>query len=252
MKDQAERARLFRELHQPGNPVVLFNAWDAGSAKVIAETGAKAIATGSWSVAAAYGYEDGEKIPLPVALANLERIVSCVDLPVTFDLEAGYGDIASALRQAVAAGAIGCNYEDGRIGQEGLHPIAEQSARIREARAAADSVLKGVFINARTDMFLHADPSTHSDAMVEEALLRADAYAQAGADGLFVPGLADPKKIARICKESPVPVNIMLRPGIAKLSDVAKLGVARISYGPFPYRLAMEALKRAAAEAMGA
>jgi 2-methylisocitrate lyase-like PEP mutase family enzyme len=250
MNDQVERARRFRELHQRGNPVILFNAWDAGSAKAVAEAGAKAIATGSWSVAAADGYEDGEKIPLAVALANLERIVGSVELPVTFDLETGYGDIANAVRQAVAAGAIGFNYEDGRIGEEGLYPIDEQSARIRAARAAADAQIKGVFINARTDMFLRAEASTHSDEMVEEALRRADAYAQAGADGLFVPGLADPAKIARICEKSPLPVNIMGRPGVTKPSELARLGVARISYGPFPYRLAMEALKRAAAEAM--
>lgn len=251
MKNQSDMAQRFRELHQRGNPVVLFNAWDAGSAKAVAEAGAKAIATGSWSVAAADGYEDGEKIPFAAALANLERIVSCVDLPVTFDIEAGYGDIAKSVREAIAAGAIGFNYEDGRIGHDGLHPIDEQSARIREARAAADEQLKGVFINARTDMFLHTDPSTHTDAMVEEALQRADAYAKAGADGLFVPGIVEPAKIARICEKSPLPVNIMGKPDVTRPKGLAKLGVARISYGPFPYLLAMEALKNAAAEAMG-
>lgn len=251
MKNQTELAQRFRQLHRPGKPIVLFNAWDAGSAKAVAETGAKAIATGSWSVAAAFGFEDGEKLPFALALANLERIVNAVELPVTFDVEAGYGDVASAARQAVAAGAIGFNYEDGLIGEKGLQPIEEQSARIRAARAAADELVKGVYINARTDMFLQAEASTHSDAMVEEALRRADAYAQAGADGLFVPGLADPAKIARICEKSPLPVNIMGRPGVTKVSELASLGVARISYGPFPYLLAMESLKRAATEAMG-
>lgn len=250
MKNQAELAQRFRDLHRRGDPVILFNAWDAGSAKAVADAGAKAIATGSWSVAAAQGYADGEKLPLAFAIANLERIVSCVDLPVTIDVEAGYGAIAKTVQQAVTAGAVGINYEDGLIGEEGLQPIEDQSARIREARAAADAIVKGVYINARTDMFLQSDASKHSDAMVDEALRRADAYAKAGADGLFVPGLADPAKIARICENSPLPVNIMGRPGVTKPKELAKLGVARISYGPFPYRLAMDALKRAASEAM--
>lgn len=250
MKNQQALATVFKSLHQRGNPLVLFNAWDAGSAKIIAQTGAKAIATGSWSVAAAYGFEDGEKIPLHLALENLARIVSCVDVPVTVDLEAGYGDIAGTVRQAIEAGAIGFNYEDGRIGAEGLQPIPEQAERIREARAAADKLVANVFINARTDMFLRAAPDQHSDEMVEDALTRAAAYAQAGADGLFVPGLADPLKIKRICDLSPLPVNIMGRPGTTKPSELAELGVARISYGPFPYRLAMESLRQAALEAI--
>lgn len=249
MKNQLELAATFRSLHLPGKPLVLFNAWDPGSAKVVAQTGAKAIATGSWSVAAAYGYEDGEQLPLSLALENLERIVSCVEVPVTVDLEAGYGNIADAARKAIKAGAIGFNFEDGRIGAEGLQPIAAQVERIREARAAADAVVANVFINARTDMFLRAAADEHSDAMVEDALARAIAYAQAGADGLFVPGLSDTQKIRRICEHSPLPVNIMGRPGTTKASELAKLGVARISYGPFPYRLAMDALRQAASEA---
>jgi 2-methylisocitrate lyase-like PEP mutase family enzyme len=249
MKNQLELAATFRSLHRPGTPLILFNAWDAGSAKVVAQTGAKAIATGSWSVAAAHGFDDGEQLPLSLALANLERIVSCVELPVTLDLEAGYGNIADAAREAIKAGAIGFNFEDGRIGADGLQPIEAQAERIREARAAADAVMANVFINARTDMFLRAPADKHSDAMVEDALARASAYAQAGADGLFVPGLSDPQKIKRICDNSPLPVNIMGRPGTTKPSELATLGVARISYGPYPYRLAMEALRQAAVEA---
>ena len=250
MKDQAEQASRFRSLHRPGDPIVIFNAWDAGSAKTVAAAGAKAIGTGSWSVAAAFGYEDGEKLPLALAIENLQRIVNSVDLPVTLDLEAGYADIAHSVRVAISAGAIGFNYEDGRMGAEGLEPIEEHAQRIRQARSAADALVAGVYLNARTDMFLRAKPELHSQAMVEEALARANAYAQAGADGLFVPGLSDPEKIRFICDRSPLPVNIMGKPGATKRAELAALGVARISYGPFPYRLAMEALKKAADEVM--
>lgn len=250
MKNQVELAADFRALHQPGKPVVLFNAWDPGSAKVVAQTGAKAIATGSWSVAAAFGYEDGEQLPFELAMTNLERIVRCVELPVTVDLEAGYADIVQAAHSAVSRGAVGFNYEDGCIGADGLARMAEQASRIRSARSAVDAVAQGVFINARTDMFLRAKPELHSDEMVEEALARAAAYADAGADGLFVPGLSDPKKIERICAHSELPVNIMGKPGSTRIEELARLGVARISYGPFPYRLAMEALRTAASDAL--
>jgi 2-methylisocitrate lyase-like PEP mutase family enzyme len=136
------------------------------------------------------------------------------------------------------------------MGAEGLEPIEEHAQRIRQARSAADALVAGVYLNARTDMFLRAKPELHSQAMVEEALARADAYAKAGADGLFVPGLSDPEKIRFICDRSPLPVNIMGKPGATKRAELAALGVARISYGPFPYRLAMEALKKAAEEGM--
>jgi 2-methylisocitrate lyase-like PEP mutase family enzyme len=249
LKNRAEQAKQFRALHARGNPIVLFNIWDAGSAKAVAEAGAKAIATGSWSVAAAHGFPDGESIPWALALANLERIARSTDLPVTADIETGYDDVATTVRQTIAAGAIGCNFEDGIIGAEGLRSIEDQSARLRASRAAADESLPGVFINARTDVFLRADPSTHSDQMVDEVIARAAAYARAGADGLFVPGLLDAKRIERICAQSSLPVNVMLRPGDA-VKAFAKLGVARVSYGPNPFRLAMAALRQAASEAM--
>jgi 2-methylisocitrate lyase-like PEP mutase family enzyme len=146
--DKAER---FAALHRPGEPVVLFNAWDPGSASLVAEAGAAAIATGSWSVAAAHGYHDAEALPLDLALANAERVVRSVDLPVTIDFEGGYAvepeALATNVKRLAETGAIGCNFEDQAIGGEGLHPIELQSARIRAARAA---VGPGFFINART------------------------------------------------------------------------------------------------------
>lgn len=246
MKSQREHAQRFRELHKGGQPLVLFNIWDAGSAKAIVDTGAQALATGSWSVAAAHGFQDGEKIPLPLALANLQRIVAAVDVPVTIDLESGYGDVAATVRQAIAAGAIGFNLEDSIPSEKKLYSVEEQCERLRAAREAADELVESVFINARTDIFLIADPSTHSDAMVESALDRAHAYAAAGADGFFVPGLVDSEKIGRICARSPLPVNIMARPGSSSVAQLSKLGVARVSYGPHPYLLAMNGLREAA------
>ena len=250
MTSQEELARAFQSLHVAGDPVVLFNIWDAGSAKAVARAGAKAIATGSWSVAAAHGYDDGEKLPFDLALANLERIVAAVDLPVTIDLESGYGrtpeDVGDAAAKAIASGAIGFNLEDRVIGEKGLYSLDDQSARVRAAREAADRAGIPVFINARTDTFLKADPATHDVSHTEEALRRAAAYAQAGASGLFVPGLVNEALLGRICNASPLPVNVMVHAATPPASRLAEMGVARISYGPGPYRESMGALEEAA------
>ena len=246
MVSQQEKARLFASLHRPGDPVVLYNAWDAGSAQTVAEAGAKAIATGSASVAAAHGFRDAEALPLDLALANAARVAAAVGLPVTIDFEGGYavdpGALAANLERLAATGAVGCNFEDQVVGGDGLHPIALQAERIRAARAA---VGPDFFLNARTDIFLKKREG-HDQAMVEAALERGDAYAEAGASGLFVPGLADLDLLARLCAGSPLPVNFMAFPGAPPAEDVAAAGVARISHGPFPYRLAMKALKEAA------
>ncbi|HYG48501.1 MAG TPA: isocitrate lyase/phosphoenolpyruvate mutase family protein [Allosphingosinicella sp.] len=247
MATSSDKARAFAALHRPGDPVVLFNAWDPGSAKAVAEAGAKAIATGSASVAAAHGFEDAEALPLELALANAARIASAVELPVTVDFEGAYSADPEAgaanIRRLAEAGAIGCNFEDQVIGGEGLHPAEAQAARIRSARAA---VGPDFFINARTDIFLKTRAATHAPAAIEEALFRARAYAEAGASGFFVPGLVDLDQLARICAGSPLPVNFMAFPGAPEAPAVAAAGVARISHGPFPYKLAMKALKEAA------
>jgi 2-methylisocitrate lyase-like PEP mutase family enzyme len=253
MNDQRSRAEAFRRLHVAGEPLVLFNAWDPGSARAIATAGARAIATGSWSVAAAHGYADGEALPLELAIANLERIVRAVELPVTIDLESGYGArpaaVADSLTRALRAGAVGCNLEDRVIGDDGLYTVDEQSARIRAARAAADRLSVAAYINARTDVFLKADPSRHDVALLDAALERAAAYAAAGASGLFVPGLVDAELIGRLCTASPLPVNVMVLPALPPRGALARLGVARISHGPGPYRAAMQFLEQAAREA---
>jgi 2-methylisocitrate lyase-like PEP mutase family enzyme len=249
MSNRAAQAKLFRSLHTPGNPVVLFNVWDAGSAKAVAGGSAKALATGSWSVAAAHGFEDGQKIPLSLVLDNFRRITSITELPVSVDLEGGYDDIENTVRLAIEAGAIGFNFEDGKLGKgAGMFSVDEQSQRIAAAREAANRVLPDVFINARTDIFLNAESNTHSEQMLDEALERAAAYAKAGGNGFFVPGLVDRKLIARVCAQSPLPVNIMAAPSTST-KELRELGVARISYGPHPYLLAMKALAQAAATA---
>jgi 2-methylisocitrate lyase-like PEP mutase family enzyme len=213
----------------------------------VADAGAKAIATGSASVAAAHGFHDAEALPLELALANARRVAAAVELPVTIDFEGAYSaDPAEAAANAArlqATGAIGCNFEDQVIGGEGLHPVEAQAERIRALRAA---VGPHFFLNARTDVFLKAPRETHDAAMVEQALERGRAYAEAGASGFFAPGLADLALLERLCAASPLPVNFMAFPGAPANAAVAAAGVARISYGPFPYRLAMKALKEAA------
>jgi 2-methylisocitrate lyase-like PEP mutase family enzyme len=237
------KAQAFAALHVPESPLILYNVWDAGSAASVAEAGAKAIATGSWSVAAAQGYADGEKLPLDLAIANLERIVSAVPLPVTIDLEGGYDNAAATAAQARRAGAVGCNLEDRVVGAEGLYPAERQGARLAAVRDAAGPFF---FINARTDVFLKAKAETHDEALLEEALERGRAYAAAGANGLFFPGLVDERLIALACERSPLRVNIMVWKGTPPLRRLAELGAARISHAGAPWRLAMNALSEAA------
>lgn len=252
---QADKARAFAVLHVPGTPLILFNAWDAGSAKAVADAGARAIATGSWSVAAAQGFTDAEALPLDFAIGNAERIVRAVDLPVTLDFEGGYAvdpmQLAANFARVLATGVVGCNFEDQIVGGEGLHGVKEQAGRIGALRREAEKANVPAFINARTDIFLKAKTDAHDRAAVDQALERARAYADAGASGFFVPGMMDESLIARVCEGSPLPVNIMMFPGVPAPRRLGELGVARVSYGPGPYRQAMAALTEAARAALG-
>lgn len=232
--------QTFAALHVPGDPLVLYNAWDAGTAKAAERAGAKAVATGSWSVAAAAGHEDGEGLPIDEALANAERMVAATTLPVTIDFEGGYAvepeAVASNLARLHATGAVGCNFEDQIVGGDGLHPMSFQADRILTIRAAVGA---SFFVNARTDIFLKAQAESHDKAMVDSAIDRAHAYADAGASGFFAPGLVDPFLIERLTKASPLPVNVMWWPGVPDRRTLAGAGVARISHGPGPYRAAI-------------
>ncbi len=239
--------RTFQSLHVPGDPLILYNAWDVGSALAVADAGAKAIATGSLSVAAAQGYDDGEAMPLDLALASATRIAGAVMLPVTIDFEGGYAVDAEAVGENIArlaaTGAIGCNFEDQVVGGEGLYPVKTQAARIAGARAAVGD---NFFINARTDVFLQAPRETHDETMVEAAITRAQAYEAAGASGMFAAGLADLALVEMLCSGTDLPVNLIPLPGGPDVAALAAAGVARISYGPHPYRAMLKRVEEAA------
>jgi 2-methylisocitrate lyase-like PEP mutase family enzyme len=254
--DLARKAERFRSLHVRGNPLVLFNVWDPGSAKVVAQAGAQALATGSWAVAAALGFSDGERTPLTLAIDNLARIARGTTLPVTVDLESGYGSTAEGVGKtielAVGAGAIGCNLEDSQPVTGELRTAAEQAQRIQQARRSADGLVLGFFINARTDVFFQGPPEEHEERKLAEVIERARHYADAGADGLFVPGLADLRLIERLTKAVALPVNIMVGGASPARRALAERGVARISHGGAPYLVTMTALQQAAHEASAA
>lgn len=252
---QNEKARLFASLHRKGEPVILYNVWDAGSAAAVASAGAKALATGSAPVAFANGFADGEQIPMPRLFEVARSIVSATDLPVSIDFEGAYStdphEGARHVGLLLDTGAIGLNFEDQVVGGEGLHPAAKQALRIAAIRAMAQQRDADLFINARTDLFLkEKDASAHA-ALMPEAIARARAYADAGASGFFAPGLDTAELIGKLCDASPLPVNIILRPGVPDAVTLAKLGVSRISHGPYPYRAMIERLTDAARLALG-
>ncbi|GLQ09674.1 carboxyvinyl-carboxyphosphonate phosphorylmutase [Devosia yakushimensis] len=249
---QTAKASQFASLHVPGNPLVIYNAWDAGSAIAIAAAGAKAIGTGSWSVAAAQGYQDGQALPLALLEQVAGRIVASVDLPVSIDFEGAYAEApqeaAANVMRLIALGVVGINFEDQVVDRgDAVYPITDQQARIDAIRTAASTVLPDFFINARTDLFLQAPADRHA-GLVGEAIERGKAYKAAGASGFFVPGLADPGLIGTVCREVALPVNVMKSSGVPGHSELGALGVARISYGPGPYRKAMTELTRQAAD----
>jgi 2-methylisocitrate lyase-like PEP mutase family enzyme len=240
---QTEKARRFSELHVPGAPLVLYNAWDAGSAKSIVDAGAKAIATSSWSVAAAQGYGDGEAIPIEFAEQIVARIAATVDVPITVDFEGGYSedepDLTANVSRLLDLGVIGINFEDRIVKGSGLYSVDRQARRIAAIRQAAEKKGIDLFINARTDVFFESEDAA---VAVDEALERAKAYTAAGASGFFVPGLVNDALIERVAKTVTLPVNVMVMEGLSPNDKLAELGVARISYGPIPYIRAMDVI----------
>jgi len=239
----------FAALHVPGDPVVLYNIWDPGSALAVAGAGAKALATGSHPVGDAAGFGDGHQVPLPFVFDNARRIMAAVDLPLSVDFEGAY---STDPRQAAAnvlslkqTGAIGCNFEDQVVGGEGVHPLADQLRRIRAIREAVGAEF---FINARTDLFIQAPDG--DAALVDEVVERGKAFADAGASGFFVPRLADPRQAERVVREVSLPLNLIAFPGAPSKAEWASAGVARISHGPFPHRALMGQLTQAARAAL--
>jgi 2-methylisocitrate lyase-like PEP mutase family enzyme len=230
--------QAFTALHTPDKPLILYNIWDPGSARAVAAAGAPALATGSYGVAEAFGAGDGEKLPFADVIANLERIVAVVNVPVSLDLESGYGAEPGAVRASVEAardaGAAGINMEDRLPAKARPLPVDEAAERFAAAAAT------GLFVNARCDLFYQTAPT---EALIEETIERAKAYAEAGASGLFVPFLTDDAAVRAICEASTLPVNVTAKPELGTLAEIAALGVARISYGHQPWMWAMQKLK---------
>jgi 2-methylisocitrate lyase-like PEP mutase family enzyme len=247
----AERAGRLRDLHRPGDPVVLPNAWDPPSARRLAATGAAALATTSVGVAEALGYEDGERTPAAEMLAAVGRIAAAVEVPVTADLEAGYGLEADELVAGLLeAGAVGLNQEDtdhttGRLSDPDAH--AERLAAIKDAGRLAGV---DVVLNARVDSFLRAAPDADPDAVLDDAVARARCYAEAGADCVYPFAARGRAAIRRLVEESSAPVNIVGVPGGLGRSELAELGVARVSFGGGLAHVALEAAAAAVEDFM--
>ena len=244
----------FAALHVPGDPVILYNVWDVGSALAVVAAGAKALATGSHPVASAHGFPDGETVPIEFALANAKRIVDAVDVPVAIDFEGAYSTDpeqgAANVVRLMATGAVGCNFEDQVIGganegDAGLHDLALQCRRIAAIRAAVGDAF---FINARTDAFLKT--KTWDDALVDAVIERGKAFADAGASGFFVPRISDARHIERVVRDVPLPLNAIAFPGAPPKAEWAAAGVARISHGPFPHMALMKQLEANARQAI--
>jgi 2-methylisocitrate lyase-like PEP mutase family enzyme len=248
---QADRAAHFRRLHET-RPLVLPNAWDAASARVIELAGAPAIASTSAGVSWALGRTDGQKLDREDMIEAISRMVQAVTVPVTADIEGGYGsgsisDVAETVRAVMGVGAVGINLEDspGSNGQVLLSP-ERQAERIHAARAAARSAGVDLVINARTDVYLlEAAPP---EARFDETVRRAKVYRAAGADCLFVPGVIDADTIGALVRAIDGPLNIMAGPGAPNTKQLGQLGVARVSVGPAITLAALAITQRAARE----
>jgi 2-methylisocitrate lyase-like PEP mutase family enzyme len=249
-KTQTAVADKLRALHAAG-VLVLPNAWDAGSAAMIAQAGARAIATTSGGIAWSLGRPDGQLLTRADMIQRVREIAAAVTIPVTADIEGGYGpspqDVAATVEAVIAAGAAGVNIEDSRAPGGPLFDPADQAARIQAARAASASAgLPGLFINVRTDVFLYGIgvPQTRLD----DVLARSSAYAEAGADGLFVPGLTDLRVISELVEASPLPVNAMAGPGAPTVAELAAAGISRVSVGTVIAQAAYTLAQRTATE----
>jgi len=242
-------AEQFHQLHQ-GPILVLPNAWDVASARLVEEAGASAVATTSAGLSWSWGVADGEHLGLERILDLTRRVVDAVDVPVTTDLEAGYAPdldgLARNLRAVLDAGAVGVNVEDGLPG--GLRPLAEQAARIAALRQEAGA---GLFVNARTDTYWRAVGAA-GQSLLDETVRRAEAYLEAGASGIFVPGVKDRGVIEALVARIPAPVNILVGPGSPTIPELADLGVARASAGSAIALAAYGLVRRAATELLGA
>ena len=246
MKTQNEKAELFRSLHRGPEILVLPNAWDCASARIFQLAGFPAIATTSAGIAFSLGYTDGERIPQDLMLATVGRICAAVALPVTADLEAGYGDVAKTTAGLIAAGAVGLNFEDMDQESGTLVPLAAQVERIAMIRRIATGLGVNIVINARTDVFLAqiGEPATR----FERACERLQAYIGAGADCVFLPGLADENIVRRVVETLKFPLNILAGANLPTIPRLHELGVARVSVGSGIMRATLGLTRRIAQE----
>jgi 2-methylisocitrate lyase-like PEP mutase family enzyme len=248
MPDLAARARTLLDLHTAPEILVLANVWDVVSARVVAGTdGVRALATASHSIAATFGYEDGENIPLDLHLDMVARIVGAVELPVTMDFEAGYGDAGQTARRAIEAGVVGGNLEDR------MKPLADAVAAVEAVLAAGRDAGIDFVLNARTDAFVRASPGDDRGELLQEALRRGQAFLAAGAPVVFVPGVVAAEEISALVDGlGPQKLSVISVPGRSlPVSELQALGVARVSTGPFTQRVALTALQDAAASVVG-
>jgi len=254
MPDQSALAQAFKRLHGGPGVLVLPNAWDPMSARLFAASGFAALATSSASVAWALGRQDGQNLSRLEMVAAIGRIAAAVEIPVTADLEAGYGAdpaaVGETIRMVLEAGAVGVNLEDGSIG--GASPLieaAEHARRIAGARRAAESAGVPLFINGRTDVYLLrvGAPETRFDHAVE----RARAYLDAGADGIFVPGVRDLATIERLVAAIPGPLNVLVTDGTPSVPTLRAAGVRRLSTGGRPAQAVLGLLRRIGEELSG-
>ncbi|GAB2904234.1 isocitrate lyase/PEP mutase family protein [Streptomyces mayteni] len=255
-KELAARARLLHDLHRGEEPLVLPNAWDVASARLVAGAGARAVATTSSGVAWSLGTPDGDRLDRRLAVDLVARIAAAVTVPVTADIEAGFASdaagVGETVRLVIEAGAAGVNIEDTHHrGTDPLRPVAEQAARLAAARAAGEATGVPVFVNARVDVFLGAAAGRPRDESLRETVERGLAYLDAGADGIFVPGVTDPGTIAALAAELPAPLNVMTGPGAPPVAELAAAGAARISVGSGLAQAAYALVERAAGELLG-
>lgn len=227
MSAKPETAAIFHQLHEGPQPLLLPNAWDAGSARLMESLGAAAVATTSAGVAWTHGYPDGNALPVRLLIATVATITRAIRVPLTVDIEAGYADDPPAVEETVAkvveAGAVGINIEDGASTPDLL------CLKIERAKRAGQHFNVDLFVNARTDVYLRG--LAPEGKRVAETLARARLYRNAGASGLFVPGLRDPEEIRAIAAGAGLPLNVMAWPGLPAASELAQLGVRRLSAG---------------------
>jgi 2-methylisocitrate lyase-like PEP mutase family enzyme len=249
--EAAQKAERFRALHEAPELLVLANVWDVASAQAVAEQpGCQALATASHSIAASHGYEDGEHLPLELMLAAVERIAAATDLPVSADLERGFGatpdDVAETMRRAIAAGAVGCNLEDGMPPGDGdpLRALDDAVARVEATVAAGRDAGVPLVVNARTDALARGVPDA-----IDVAVERGRAYLGAGADVVFVPGAVRVDDVRRLV-DGIGAVSVVALPGMPPLRELQDLGVRRVSFGPGLQRVALAAVGRAAARVL--